>query len=220
MKKSSLKIFIFPMLMFALFAFVSCDKERVNSESEAENFALASVDVIQRSAGVGKHGCFEFVFPLEISFPDSIVLVVDSYESLKTAIKDFKEGNPDATGRPTLVFPLEVITSDGAVVSITSKEDLKDLKSTCRMMNRGNRGGACFSLIYPISINFPDGGIVEYNNRASLKAGVRDWKQANPDADERPELVFPLEVELEDESTVTVHSKEELIALKEGCINS
>ena len=219
MKKSILKMLIAPMFMLALFSLTSCDKEEVTNETEVENFTLASVDVVQRSAGCGKHGCFEFVFPITVSLPDSTTISADSYEALRTAIKDWKEANPDATERPTLVFPIELITDEGETLTVSTQEELKDLRSACRQNARGGRGNACFEIVFPISVEFPDATVVTYEDRAALKTGLRAWKQNNPDADEKPRLVFPITVELEDERQVEVASKEDLQTLKSECIN-
>ncbi len=68
--------------------------------------------------------------------------------------------------------------------------------------------------MFPLTIQFPDGTTAEAADRAELKSLAREWKEANPDSEERPAIVFPIDVTLEDGSTVTVNSKEELKALR------
>jgi hypothetical protein len=52
----------------------------------------------------------------------------------------------------------------------------------------------------------------------ALRQLIRTWKTNNPDATERPQIVFPLTVKIdEDGSLVTVNNREELRRLKEGC---
>ena len=54
-----------------------------------------------------------------------------------------------------------------------------------------------------------------------LKAALKEWKEANPDAEVRPTLVFPINVtDKSTEEVVSVNSKEELQALKAACRNN
>ncbi|MEL6989142.1 MAG: hypothetical protein AAGK97_15120 [Bacteroidota bacterium] len=204
------------MTLMCVLLFVACENENVNSSTDVENFVENSVEVVQRSAGAAKFGCFEFVYPIEVAFPDGTSLVADSLAALKAGIRDWKENNPDATEKPSLVYPIEVISNDGEAITVNARDELVDLKKSCRP--RGKRGKACFNLVYPIDIAFPDGTVESFDDRRALKMALRTWKRENPDADERPTLVFPIEVTLEDGSVVEVASKDELVALKDTCM--
>ena len=46
------------------------------------------------------------------------------------------------------------------------------------------------------------------------------WKEANPDAEERPSIAMPYDVELKDGTIVTIESEDDLIALFEDCSRS
>ena len=63
------------------------------------------------------------------------------------------------------------------------------------------------------------GEAITINDRSEVRAALQAWKEANPDATERPDvaLVFPITVTLEDGTTASVNSEEELDALKESC---
>lgn len=209
---------VFALAIFATLL-TSCDKETVLSDELVQNFVNESVEAVERSGNVGRTGCFEFVFPISITFPDGSTASVEDYETLRSTVKDWKENNPDAEEKPTLAYPLEVIGEDGAVVSIDSQDALKELKQTCRRNGKKNHGkkDRCFEMVFPLSITFPDGTTTAYDDRMALKTAVRAWKAANPDAEERPTLAFPLEITLEDGTTVTISDAEALQAQKESC---
>jgi len=76
---------------------------------------------------------------------------------------------------------------------------------------------ACFNLVYPITLEFPDGTTAEVANRLGLRARIFAWKVNNPDIEERPNIQLPYEVELQDGSIATVADREELRELVEDC---
>ena len=126
---------------------------------------------------------------------------------------------------PTFAFPLEVISEDGEVITINNREELHELRRECRRdfrrnlrrHHRNHHRGHCFKLVFPVSIALPDGNELAADSPQELKEAIREWKRNNPDADERPELVFPVTIEYEDGSTIyEVRSKTYLIILQAG----
>ena len=76
----------------------------------------------------------------------------------------------------------------------------------------------CFKLVFPITIDFPDGTSETVEDFRSLHQSYKDWRTANPDADERPALAYPISVILRsDDSQVLVNSADELQALIDDC---
>ncbi len=224
----SIQSFKFSWLFaFAICAlvFTSCSKEETTASDEADAFVDEALFRIQDSGNMGRFGCYELVFPITINYADSSSATLNSYEELKAAIRAYKEANPDATEKPELSYPLEVLTEEGEIIVVNNQEELRELRSACprnffgKNGHRGHRkrGCSCFDLVFPLSIQFPDGTSAEAADRDELKTLARTWKEANPDATERPELVFPVDVLLDDGTTVTVDSKEALRELKEGC---
>ncbi len=67
----------------------------------------------------------------------------------------------------------------------------------------------CFTLVFPISMVFPDGEIKEFNSREEMGTALREWRQANPGVHDRPEFQFPITVTLPDDSTKIFESKED-----------
>ncbi len=186
---------------------------------EAELFSENLVENISVETRSGPTGCFEIVYPISIEFPDGTFASANSMEEAKEAARLWKENNPDVEGRPSLAYPIELIQEDGSLISIESRTDLREVIKECRRERFENKKGRhCFRLVYPVSIAFPDGSNVEVEDRFALKTALREWRINNPDAEERPSLEFPVDVEMkEDGSIVTVNSKEELIALKDDC---
>ena len=202
----------------------SCSKEEDNG-TLVDNYVTNSTYELQKKFKIGKAGCFELVFPVSVAFPDSTTAEVDSYENLKETVKAWKEANMDVEGRPSLVYPVEILDDEGEVITIESAEALKEVVKECiqdfrdgpRDHHRRGKFRACFDLVFPITINFPDGTTAEVEDYKSIKMAVREWKQNNPDAEERPQIDFPIQIVYEDGSVEDIASVEELKAAKQAC---
>ena len=203
--------------------FSSCSEE--SSPVDVENYVIEATYEIQKAHHIGRPGCFEVVFPITLLFPDDTSAEVDSYMNLKETIRSWKESNPDVDGRPKIEYPIEVLTEDGDLVTIAEKSELRELLKECRAdfvdgpRDHHHRGKfrACFDLVFPVTLAFPDGTSAEAANGMEIKKLLREWKFNNRDSDERPSLEFPIEIEYEDETTETINNKEELIEAKKAC---
>ncbi|MEO1437913.1 MAG: hypothetical protein AAFV80_20395 [Bacteroidota bacterium] len=202
----------------------SCNKEDIPELTDADFYIDNAIYGMQRDAACGSFGCFEFVFPITVEFPDGSTVSVDSYEALGTEIRTYIDANPDTDIRPSLVYPVEVMTQDGELATIDDPEALRELASTCqgrfegrRIRNHRNRSLWCLKLVFPVTIEFEDGSTVSVNNREELKTAIRTWHDANPGATERPQLAFPLTVEDPDGNQSTVDDREALQTLKQTC---
>lgn len=78
-------------------------------------------------------------------------------------------------------------------------------------------GDLCFRLSFPVTINYPDGSSDAHEDHISLKQAVRAWRMDNQYNESRPQLAFPLAVELEDGTTQSVENQDALKALKDSC---
>lgn len=220
----------------------ACTKETTSTNDAVTNYVEDAVLELRDSTNVGPEHCYELVFPITIQFPDSMTTQVDSFGQLKTALRDWKEANPDNNERPTLVYPISIINQDGEVVTVANAEELKALRDACPFPGfehgghhgshgpRGGHGGGsghsggsgnggcmCFQLVFPISIAFPDDTTQEVADQRAFHDAVKAWHMANPDIGGRPELVFPLTVKLADGTTQQVADAAALRALKESC---
>ena len=169
--------------------------------------------------GPGDRGpkCFKPIFPITFNFSDGTSATVADKDEAKAALEAWKEANPDATERPSIAMPYDVELKDGTIVTIASEEDLAALKETCGPRPGGHHGPKCFKPIFPITFNFSDGTSATVADKDEAKAALQAWKEANPDATERPTIAMPYDVELQDGTVVTIASEEDLTALKEGC---
>lgn len=227
--KISLKFFAGFAFVLAMIGLASCDKSSLDVTSE-DYFTLGAMDSLHHNGGCGRGSCFEFVYPITIEFADGTTAEVSSNENMRETIRSWKEANPDATERPTLVFPLEVMASDGTVTSVASKEEFKTLLATCtpkggrgkgrgRGHKPGDHGQNCFTLNFPVTVQLPDSTTAEAADKDALHTILHNWKKNNPSSRVRPSLVFPISVTLTDGTTQTVASKEALTTLKESCGN-
>lgn len=104
----------------------------------------------------------------------------------------------------------ESVTSDDTIEYTTQAVFEIQERSGC------GRGG-CFEFVFPISIEFADASTTEVEDYEGLRTAIQDWKEANPDAEERPSLSFPLEILSEDGEILTINSSEELRQARREC---
>ena len=226
------KLFLLPIVAIVA-VMMACNKSSDVTTEELVDQALYSA---QERGGMGRFGCYELVFPVTLVLPDSTTIEVNSYDEMKQALRtyfDANGGHPHghhggAGTRPHLSFefPISVISEDGELITVNAADELKALREACAgstfghhgPQGHGQHGLSCFDLVFPLSILFPDGTTAEAADRLTLRQLIHSWKQNNPGATERPQLVFPLTVKMDDDgSLVTVNSREELRQLKEDC---
>lgn len=228
----------FLSVLFALLVvgLTSCGDDLTQSELsdseivEVENFVDGAIAAMQDRVAAGRNGCVEFVFPITVSFADGTTATAEDYETLHAAIKAWKEANLEEDGergrKPDLVFPLQVVNEEGEIIDISTQDELKAVYQECggRFGNgkggkRGHRGKgyACFSLVYPVSIDFADGTSETFDDRDAMKDAIKAYKEANGRDAERPTLAFPVTVEYDDGTQATVESRDALKELKQAC---
>ena len=237
MYRTFFKTFSLLALLFVAGFYTACQQE--DTATDVDNFVDTSVSTMQEGCGAGIHGCYELVFPVSIQFADSSVVAVASYEDLRTAIRTWYEtngGHPGHGNRPTLVFPFQVVNAAGEIITVENATQLAELKDLCSPNpggggnggggnggpgghggHGGGHGDACFTLVYPLTIGFPDSTQVTVNSEEEFHTAVHDWKKNNPTSTGRPEFVFPVTVLLKDGTQVVVNSAEELKAIKDAC---
>ncbi len=220
--KKVLKFFLLPAFAIAA-AIIACNKSTEMTVDEAVDQALYS---IQERGNMGRFGCYELMFPVTLSLPDGSTVEVNSYDDMKLALRAWFAANGAGRTRPSFVFPVSVISQDGDIITIDTDEGLARVRAACtRSAFAGHtpRGHAdrvlsCFDIVFPMTIQFPDGSTATAADRRALQQLIRIWRQNNPGATERPHLTFPVTVKMTDDgSVVTLNSREELRDLKAGC---
>jgi hypothetical protein len=68
----------------------------------------------------------------------------------------------------------------------------------------------CFELVFPVTFDMPDGStITVQNDDEDGWAEIKSWYEANPDAEERPALQYPVVIFFEEES-ITINSNQDM----------
>ena len=162
--------------------------------------------------------CFTPVFPLTIIFPDGTEQSVDNNEALRTAIMEWRQNNPNATGHPEFKFPFDVTLQNGDIVTVNSKEELRNIVKSCKRDRKHKpHFDRCFKIVFPITIEFPDGSTQSIENKEDLRTTIISWIQNNPDVDGRPHIVFPFDIEVRGGKVITVNNKQDLIKIMRKC---
>ena len=222
--KDLIKVFrnsSFLFLMAIAMMLASCGKDEVDV-IDIENFVDTTIEKMHHGA-IGKNACLEFVFPVSIQFVDESTATADSYEALHDLVSTWFEENgveKNRENRPQLLFPIQVLNEEGEVFDVASKEELRTLRGECpgsgKCKGKKGRGFKCFSLVYPVTLTI-DGADTSFDDKQSLKAAVRAYREAAGDDAVKPTLVFPVTVQYDDESEATADSREDLAALKQAC---
>lgn len=150
--------------------------------------------------------CFSFVYPFTVVLPDDTNTAVNNDEELITVIYDWYETHPNSDEDPTLTYPVNVLLAvDGSSVTINNDDELEDLFEICDEQGEDD----CFTINWPVNIQFPDGSIVAINSVQEGEDVVEAWYDAHPNVDEDVQLVFPIEVTLLDGTIQTINSEDE-----------
>ncbi|MEL6123999.1 MAG: hypothetical protein AAFR14_09770 [Bacteroidota bacterium] len=212
-------------LIGMLSTLTSCtDTQDEFDDLTVENFVDRTIFDFQAFGKFGRRGCYEFVFPISVTLGDGSVVEVEDYAALRLAIAEYIVDNQDTTlSRPRLVYPVDVVSDDGEIVTIEGADEIAPLRRACRrdFLDRvreriQSRKERCFTLVYPVSVQFADGSTLDAESRRALQLGIRAWRANNPDSD-RPMLIYPVTVELEDGSTVELESRTAFSELRESC---
>ena len=78
--------------------------------------------------------------------------------------------------------------------------------------------GPCFTLVFPVKVQFPDSTTADANTLEELKTILGEWKANATPGSGRPHLVLPFEVETADGDVVLFESLSDLKELKKDCV--
>ena len=185
-------------LLALSFVFFSCEKDSLTT---TENLVNESEELLAFHGYDNDHGqrgprhrfndrCFDLNYPVTIAYPDGNTAEASDMAALRDLLMEWRENNPDATERPTLVFPVDVTLEDGTVVTVEDHEVLRALASDCEGPERPLLRN-CFDLVFPVTVSYPDGTATEYEDAEALRTAIAEWIEANPDATDRPHFCIP-----------------------------
>lgn len=202
------KAFLLLMTMLLLF---SCGKNDIiipEKEEEVKPFVLQPFDGVL-AAVLPEGECFSFIYPITFTMPDGSSLTLNGDDD--SELKDWYEENLNASQRPRLNYPVD-LNYESELYTVANDDELARFKDACKELWEFKED--CFSFIYPISFRVTTTETITLidENDTSLK----DWYEANPQAENRAFLVFPVEVEFKDE-LITLQNDEELARLKNAC---
>lgn len=203
------------LLFLSASLLVSCEKEQNNELGEA--VSEEAFRDMEDAGRLGAGGCYSIIFPVTLVFEDGTEVEVQNRMGIQRAIRAWAIENGRPTTRPEIAYPFDVEVRNGRVLTINNDEEFTALIRLCRPLP--NHPNPCYNLIFPITMELPNGTTVELEGPVELRVFLRRWIANNPNSDLRPQMVFPIEVMLTaDESIVTVESREELMALRRDCL--
>jgi len=165
----------------------------------------------------GDWKCFDIVLPVTYVMPDgSAITVNNNDENGWQEIKDWYDANPNSEEKPAIQYPVDISfeTREGnTTFTITNVEEMRNAYQRCGGRDDDDR--ECFELILPVSFVMPDGSTITVENDSGW-VDLRSWYEENPDAEDHPELQYPVDILFDDE-TVTINNPEEMNIVKREC---
>ena len=156
-----------------------------------------------------KKECIYLLFPQTWTMPDdSEVTLADEEDS---ALKDWYEANPDSEEKPVLNYPVDIKNQEGEIETINNEVEMMTAKDGCEDYYEKE----CIYVLFPQTWTMPDGSEVTLADEED--AALKDWYEANPESEEKPELAYPVDIKDKEGEILTVNNEEEMIAAKEAC---
>lgn len=121
-----------------------------------------------------------------------------------------------------LSMAMMFISCDKEEAEITSIENLAD-SSIASLQQRAIGKNACLEFVFPIDIQFVDATTATADSYEALHEVVAAWFEENEVEkirENKPQLIFPIDVLNEEGELVTVESSDELKALRSECPGS
>ncbi|MEO5775428.1 MAG: hypothetical protein ABIQ27_00905 [Flavobacterium sp.] len=158
--------------------------------------------------------CFNFVYPINLSYNNGTVISVASYNGLIEILSN----ETSALYIDGIEFPFQV-QHEGAITTIHNEEEFFALIQDCTFYTVNNTvlDFTCYSIVFPISVINANNETILVNNQTELVELV----SANPAGTVSYQLniVFPISVVQNDE-TIVIHNLYEFFALNNDCPSS
>ena len=173
-----------------------------------------------------KEPCFELVYPVSFTMPDGSSMVVSSDdEDGWSEVKDwYNENSGFEEQKPLIEYPVSVIyktESGDSTVTFSTEEEMVSAKEECVELWDDGYKRICFELVFPLDYLMPDGSTITVeSDDMDGWSELKDWYSENLEVEEKPTLVFPINIAYETEggdSLVVVGSEEELMMSKRAC---
>ena len=162
--------------------------------------------------------CFSIEYPIIVTTPIGNTYTFEGEES----IKDYYEAYEIDTDI-SVIYPINITDNYGELITVDSDERLKEIYKKCYGMEKALvKDKKCFSMVYPVNYQMPDGNLIEVSSEKDEDgwAAIKAWYDDNPDFDERPSLKYPLEITYRNKEgieTQIINSEDEMTVAKEEC---
>jgi len=166
--------------------------------------------------------CFDVEFPISVNLSDGSVVTISNEDELYEGIEEYYEMG-DEGNLPEINFPINIIfyfendnnSEYEEIVEINNYEELEMYFEMCEDEEDNWFGFDCVDLVYPVTIESPEGENFSFEDEGSLIEHIETWYDNNPDSNLEFEIVFPLTVEYFSESndqmeTLIIYSEEEM----------
>ena len=174
--------------------------------------------------------CFDIQFPVIITMPDDSQVSVGDEDELYEAVDIYYEISDEYDGLPEINFPINIVfyfenengNEQQEVIEIESYEELEMYFDECTEEDDNGWDDEswfeidCVDLVYPISIENPEGDIIYVESEYYLHEYIDQYYQnCNSNDCGDFSLVYPLTVEYYSETNdqtqiLTINSEEEL----------
>jgi hypothetical protein len=118
-----------------------------------------------------------------------------------------------------LVLGLFVVScsesNDSADDATTDEYAEEVIFRTQEAINAGRLG--CYELVFPVTLNFPDGSSAEIDSYETLKSTIKTWRKDNPRVRTRPSFAFPFDVITSEGEVITVVDEAQQRTLRIEC---
>jgi hypothetical protein len=205
------------LLAVSVAGFYSCtdndpvENEIVTSKSIALRTSLNEIkkanNISDRNANTTQDQflCFQFVYPITLSYNDGTVITVATYEGLL----DVLTAESETLFIVGIAFPFQV-QQEGAVITIDNETEFYALIEDCGFspINDDVLQFSCLQLVFPISVINDSGVTVVVNTQAELESLLISGMLVD--------IVFPISVTQNNE-VIVVNDLYELFELYDEC---
>ena len=174
----------------------------------------AANNISSRTSSDDSNICFEFVYPLTLSYNDGTNVTVSSEVQLISIL----ENETNELYIDGIAFPFDIMVSGStSPVTITSEEGFWSVIQTCNMDTNDDiiGEGQCYNFVYPFSLMTANNQMIVINSEDDLYNLVDDDNQDNYIVD----FVYPFSV-ISNNETIQINNMYEYEQLIYNCISS